>query len=179
MRISFTAVIGLVFTAIAVMSLSLSPAARLLPLMVSIPGMLLSMIALLREIRVPAVADDGEEQGSMTELKAAGWIFAFWAAVLLFGFLIGAPLVTAAYLPGAAAQCRGLYRRGACLLCRYLWPVRAIARCTAVPRPADAGLRFATGLGSARARSSQATARRVQPRLPRIRPRHSSAVQAC
>lgn len=98
MRISFTAVIGLVFTAIAVMSLSLSPAARLLPLMVSIPGMLLSMIALLREIRVPAVADDGEEQGSMTELKAAGWIFAFWAAVLLFGFLIGAPLVTAAYL---------------------------------------------------------------------------------
>ena len=97
-RVLFSSAIGLVFVAMGVMSIQLSPTARLLPLMVSVPGILLSVVALLRELRETPAKVENEEQGGVTEFEAASWIFAFWAAILLFGFIWGAPVITAAYL---------------------------------------------------------------------------------
>lgn len=85
------------FIAIAVMSVQLSHTARLLPLMVSVPGILLSAIAMLREYRDTSAKVEKYEQGRATEFRAALWIFAFWGATLMFGFIFGSPVITAVY----------------------------------------------------------------------------------
>ncbi|WP_395689945.1 tripartite tricarboxylate transporter TctB family protein [Aestuariivirga sp.] len=96
-RILFSGGLGLVFIAIAVMSTQLSYTARLLPLIVSIPGILLSAIAMLREFRDTPAKVEKYKQGGAREFRAASWIFAFWAAILLFGFIFGAPVITTVY----------------------------------------------------------------------------------
>ena len=97
-RSLFAAAIMMIFVFGCLMALQLSPVARLLPLLIGLPGAALGIVALRTDARVPRDVPERIEAASPQEWPAIVWMAAIWLAVLLFGFIVGAPLVTAAYL---------------------------------------------------------------------------------
>jgi hypothetical protein len=90
MVVVFATAVGLAFT--------YAPEARLLPLVIGIPGLVLSAIQLFTELRVknpePAVTPDEHSR----EGRMFVWFIGFVAALVLFGFLYAGPALVAAYL---------------------------------------------------------------------------------
>lgn len=97
-RVFFAAAMVAFFAVICVMSLTLSPAARLLPLLIGIPGMLLAGLVTFQERGSARAEPQTPEVTVAAELTSAAWVAAFWASILFFGFLAGAPLITASYV---------------------------------------------------------------------------------
>ena len=86
------------------LSLTYAPDARFLPLVVGIPGLLLSVAQLVIEMRAnPGIKIIPEEH--RREVKMFAWFIAFVAGLVLFEFLYAGPALVAAYLisPGASA----------------------------------------------------------------------------
>ena len=84
-------------TAVAIALIYFQPGARMLPLVIGIPGIILSAIQLLAELRktdVKAVPDEIRHG----EVKMLIWFGVFAAGIYLFGFIYGSPLLIAAYL---------------------------------------------------------------------------------
>ena len=85
--------------AIAVgLSFTYAPEARFLPLVIGIPGLLLSAIQFVKELREkhsePVVTRDEHRR----EARMFAWFIAFVGGLVLFGFLYAGPTLVAAYL---------------------------------------------------------------------------------
>jgi hypothetical protein len=93
----FAGVIILIFGSLSLMALTLSSQAMLLPLIIGVPGVLLCMIAVLRELRSGFARPEIDNPLSRREVGAMMWNAGVWLSALLFGFMVGAPLVTAGY----------------------------------------------------------------------------------
>ena len=81
--------VGLAFT--------YSPEARFLPLVIGIPGLVLSLIQFVVELRT-----NGDKQftpaGRIAEFRMIGWFIFVVVGIILFGFPYAGPLLVAIYL---------------------------------------------------------------------------------
>lgn len=89
-----------IFSAMTIIALGFPDKARMMPLLVGVPGTLLALAQLISDFR--AVDPDKQfaegEVERRRERHMLGWIAAFLAGVLGFGFLIAAPLLVFAFL---------------------------------------------------------------------------------
>ena len=97
-RILVSAIMLVAFATAVGLSFTYAPEARLLPLVIGVPGLLLSAIQLVVELKdkhpTPAVtAEEHSREGRMF-----AWFIGFVAALVLFGFLYAVPALVAAYL---------------------------------------------------------------------------------
>ncbi|HXJ03047.1 MAG TPA: tripartite tricarboxylate transporter TctB family protein [Micropepsaceae bacterium] len=97
-RLLVSAIMVAVFAIAVGLSFTYAPEARLLPLVIGIPGLLLSAIQLVTELRErnPAPVVTTEEHSR--EGRMFVWFIGFVAALVLFGFLYAGPALVAAYL---------------------------------------------------------------------------------
>jgi small-conductance mechanosensitive channel len=86
----------LVFATMSLLALGFPEKARMMPLLVGIPGTLLALVQVVNEIR--AVHKETGEGLSAAEKQMFGWTFLFFAGILLFGFVLAGPLLVYAFL---------------------------------------------------------------------------------
>jgi hypothetical protein len=87
----------LVFAGAVLLSFTYAPEARFLPLVIGIPGLILSIAQLVTELRQhPDMVIIPEER--RREAKMFAWFLTFVAGLVFFGFLYAGPLLVAAYL---------------------------------------------------------------------------------
>jgi len=89
--------LALFVTAVAIALIYFSPGARTLPLVIGIPGILLSAIQLISELRNPSDKEFSAER-RRAEVVMILWFFGFVVSVILFGFVIASPIMVAAYM---------------------------------------------------------------------------------
>lgn len=99
-RVATALVMFLIFASMSLLALGFPAKARLLPLLVGIPGTLLGLAQLIIEIRQSAVDVDVDvddaEKFSAAERNMFFWLFLFFFGILAFGFIYAsAPLVFA------------------------------------------------------------------------------------
>lgn len=107
----FALVLVAVFAYAAVTALGYPEEARLLPLAVAVPGLVLALVQVALSLRheggpieaLDADALDPRERARRTA-QIAAWIVGFFLAVYLIGFLIAVPLAALAYLRFAARE---------------------------------------------------------------------------
>ena len=96
-RILVSAIMVVIFAGAVLLSFSYAPDARFLPLVVGIPGLLLSAAQLVTELRAhPGIKILPEEH--RREVRMFAWFLGFVAGLVLFGFLYAGPALVAAYL---------------------------------------------------------------------------------
>lgn len=96
-RVLTALAILLIFLSMLLMALGFPPKARLLPLLVSVPGSLLAVVQLLSEIRT-IDSDMPDRECAAAERHMFFWIAMFFAGILLFGFNLAAPVLVFAFL---------------------------------------------------------------------------------
>lgn len=99
---AFALALAVVFGVAAYLALAWAEIARLFPLAVAVPGLILALLAVVLPARTePAEPDEDElpdrERARRTAITIA-WILGFFAAVYLLGFLISIPLGAVAYM---------------------------------------------------------------------------------
>ncbi len=89
MVVVFATTVGLAFT--------YAPDARFLPLVIGIPGLVLSLVQFVKELREPAepvvTSEEHRREGQMFL-----WFIIFVGGLVLFGFMYAGPALVAAYL---------------------------------------------------------------------------------
>jgi len=96
-RIFVSGIMVVVFATAVLLSFGYAPEARFLPLVIGIPGLLLSVAQLIKELRDrPDVVIIPEER--RREAKMFAWFITFVGGLVLFGFLYAGPALVAAYL---------------------------------------------------------------------------------
>jgi small-conductance mechanosensitive channel len=97
-RILISGLMVAVFAIAVGLSFTYAPEARLLPLVIGIPGLLLSLVQFVKEWREqrpePAVTPDEHAR----EWRMFSWFIGFVAGLVLFGFPYAGPLLVAAFL---------------------------------------------------------------------------------
>ena len=86
-----------VFVTMVGLALTYPQDARFLPLVIGIPGLVLSIVQLFTELRArpePAVTPEEHRR----EGRMFAWFFVFVGSLVLFGFLYAGPALVAAYL---------------------------------------------------------------------------------
>lgn len=78
--------------------------AAVMPLLVGLPGLILSLAQLVVEIRAHGGGNEDEPVLSGRERTIMLWIAGFTLGVIAFGFVLGAPLLLAAYLLFVAGE---------------------------------------------------------------------------
>ena len=95
-RIATAFVMMLIFVTMSLMALGFPEKARLMPLMVGIPGSILGLVQLINEIR--ATSDTTGDEFSKAERSMFVWIFLYFFGILTFGFIYAAPVLVFAFL---------------------------------------------------------------------------------
>jgi hypothetical protein len=96
-RILVSGIMVLVFAGAVLLSFTYAPEARFLPLVIGIPGLILSIAQLATELRQhPDMVIIPEER--RREAKMFAWFLTFVAGLVFFGFLYAGPVLVAAYL---------------------------------------------------------------------------------
>ena len=96
-RILVSGIMVVVFATAVGLSFTYAPETRMLPLVIGIPGLVLSIIQLFTELRArPEPAVTPEEHAR--EGRMFAWFFIFVGSLILFGFLYAGPALVAAYL---------------------------------------------------------------------------------
>ncbi len=93
-----------IFAAMAGVAASYPPEARLLPLWVGITGTVLALVQVVRDLSEAAGAETSADRWTRREWGYLAWFVAMVAGVVLFGFLIGAPVVVFAFLRWAQGE---------------------------------------------------------------------------
>ena len=96
-RILVSVIMVVVFATAVALSFTYAPEARLLPLVIGIPGLILSVVQLIKEMRergIPVVTSDER----VREIQMFAWFVGFVGGLVLFGFPYGGPVLVAAYL---------------------------------------------------------------------------------
>ncbi|SLN64515.1 Tripartite tricarboxylate transporter TctB family protein [Roseivivax jejudonensis] len=106
-RVATTVVMSGLFGGACLLALALPQKAAFMPLLIGVPGLLLCLAQLVIDLRAtepePAPppepgADARTPKEAQTELQAFAWLFAFAGALLGFGFIIGGPILVAAFV---------------------------------------------------------------------------------
>lgn len=84
-------------TAVGIALIYFPAGARMLPLVVGVPGIILSAIQLLSELRAKEGKTISPEVRA-GEIRMIIWFAVFAATIFLLGFIYGSPLLIAAYL---------------------------------------------------------------------------------
>ena len=96
-RILVSGIMVVVFATAVLLSFGYAPEARFLPLVIGIPGLLLSVAQLIKELRDhPGGFTIPEER--RREAKMFAWFIVFVGGLVLFGFMVAGPALVAAYL---------------------------------------------------------------------------------
>jgi len=96
-RILVSGIMVVIFGTAVILSFGYAPDARFLPLVIGIPGVLLSIAQLVKELREhPHIKIVPEEH--RREAVMFAWFIGFVAGLVLFGFLYAGPALVAAYL---------------------------------------------------------------------------------
>lgn len=100
---AFALALAAVFAVAAYMALAWSEIARLFPLAVAVPGLILALLAIVLPARTEPAEPDEQDELPARELvrrtaTTIAWILGFFAAVYLLGFLISIPLGAIAYM---------------------------------------------------------------------------------
>ena len=95
-RVATAFVMMLIFVTMSLMALGFPEKARLMPLMVGVPGSILGLVQLINEIR--AMPDATGEEFSKAERSMFVWIFLYFFGILAFGFIYAAPVLVFAFL---------------------------------------------------------------------------------
>jgi hypothetical protein len=107
-RTATTAVMLAIFVGACLLSLGLPTKAAFMPLLIGVPGALLCAAQLVLDLRrgpEPKAAEPEAEpetpetnEASQSELQAFVWLGLFFGVLLGFGFIVGAPLIVAAFI---------------------------------------------------------------------------------
>lgn len=101
-RVLTAAIMLVIFLTMSFMALGFPEKARLMPLLVGVPGSLLALAQLFAEIRAgidPATAlPEASEAVSRSERQMFIWMLVFFLGILGFGFTYAAPLLVFAFL---------------------------------------------------------------------------------
>ena len=92
----------LIFTAFVLWAFTFRREAALMPLLAGVPGLVLSVIQLITELRTRASNGDAPPLLQPGELSIILWIAGFTLGVI--AFVLGAPLLLAAYLYFVSAE---------------------------------------------------------------------------
>lgn len=89
-----------IFAAMTAIGLGYPEKARMMPLLVGIPGTILALAQLIRDIRFPTVEALTEETIAerRREIAMFAWLALFLAGVMGFGFLYAAPILVFAFM---------------------------------------------------------------------------------
>jgi hypothetical protein len=89
-----------IFAAMSIIGMSYPDKARMMPLLVGIPGSILALAQLIRDVRFPEVKARTDESVAelRTEFKMFFWLAVFFAGVLGFGFIFAAPVLVFAFM---------------------------------------------------------------------------------
>lgn len=96
-RVGTALMMFLVFATMTLLALGFPEKARLMPLLVGIPGTLLALFQLVVELRVPGAPDKDEGLGP-AERRMLGWTLLFFTGLLAFGFVHAGPVLVFAFL---------------------------------------------------------------------------------
>lgn len=100
-RVATALVMLLIFASMSLIALGFTEKARLMPLLVGIPGTILGIVELINEMRATAKqAEAGEEADVVTRAERAmlGWVGIFFLGILLFGFVYAGPVLVFAFM---------------------------------------------------------------------------------
>jgi len=96
-RILVSGIMVLVFATAVLLSFTYAPEARFLPLVIGVPGLVLSVAQLASELRQnPGIIVIPEER--RREARMFAWFIIFVGGLVFFGFLYAGPALVAAYL---------------------------------------------------------------------------------
>lgn len=91
-----------IFVTMSLIALGFPEKARLMPLMVGVPGSLLGLVQLLLEIRTALAEQPQPSEKATAERREEGrmflWMFLFFLGILCFGFVYAAPLLVFGFL---------------------------------------------------------------------------------
>ena len=90
-------------TAVTIALLYFPEGARMLPLVIGIPGVILSAIQLVSELR-KSDSEQASPEVRAGEIRMVVWFGSFATVLLLLGFEYGSPVLIAAYLSIAAKE---------------------------------------------------------------------------
>ena len=97
----------IIFLSMTLIGLGFSEAARLMPLMIGIPGTILSLVQFIMEFRVARaelsiIPDDNalqnQKQSRKNEIQMIVWMLLFCIGLLCFGFKYAAPVLVFTFL---------------------------------------------------------------------------------
>lgn len=93
----------LIFASMSMFSLGFPEKARLMPLLVGIPGLILSLLQLYREVQLSAKENKDKTPSLLSEEKSGEkkmlcWLLLFFFGILGFGFVYAAPLLVFGFI---------------------------------------------------------------------------------
>lgn len=100
-RVATALAMLLIFLTMSLLALGFPEKARLLPLMVGVPGSVLGLVQLFMEIRSSAqysTEDADDVESNKAERSMFIWIFLFFFGILGFGFIYAAPVLVFSFL---------------------------------------------------------------------------------
>ncbi len=103
-RLATSLVMLALFVGACVLSLGLPQKAAFMPLLIGVPGAILCLWQVILDLRrAPSEPDDDDEdvatpRDSRTEAEVFLWLAIFSVALIGFGFVLGGPLVVAAFI---------------------------------------------------------------------------------
>ena len=97
-RILVSGIMLLAFATAVGLSFTYAPEARFLPLVIGVPGLLLSGVQLIKELRDKPAEPPVTPEEHVREGRMFAWFIAFVGALVLFGFLYAGPALVAAFL---------------------------------------------------------------------------------
>lgn len=100
-RVMTALVMLLMFSSMSLMALGFTEKARLMPLLVGVPGTILALIELVSEMRATIKkSQSGEDIDALSSAERAmfAWVFIFFVGILCFGFTYAGPLLVFAFM---------------------------------------------------------------------------------
>ena len=96
-RLFISGLVLLIFASAVGVSFTYVPEMRLAPLAIGIPGLILSLIQFITELRTKDAKRVSREEFHK-ELRMFAWFIGFVLGLIFFGFLYAGPLLVAGYL---------------------------------------------------------------------------------
>jgi hypothetical protein len=98
-RILTAGIMVLIFATMVTFAFTYGPEAGMMPLVVGIPGLMLTLTQLVIELRTkPQDVKVFTPEERKAEVRMFGWFFLFIAGIILFGFPYAGPLLVFSYL---------------------------------------------------------------------------------